>query len=174
LATGSISMSPGAALLPDGTTTNAAPALSRVKSSATAPAPYFFIASFDATGEEWLTFQFRMPDDYASAPVAKIQWKAASATSGAVVWGVQLAAVTPGDAVIVTSAKAFATVNTATTTAPGTAGYVTETSIALSNADSVAAGDFVVMRVARVAADAGDTATGDADLVMTGLSYTTT
>jgi hypothetical protein len=167
-------MSPGAAVLPDGTTTNAAPALQRVKSSATAPAPYFFVAAFDASTEEWLTFQFRMPDDYASAPVAKVQWKATSATSGSVVWGVQLAAVTPGDAVNLNSAKAFATINQTTTTVPGTAGYMTETSITLTNADSVAAGDFVVMRVARVAADAGDTATGDAEMVMTGLGYTTT
>jgi hypothetical protein len=132
------------------------------------------VAAFDAATEEWLTFQFRMPDDYASAPVAKIQWKATSATTGGVVWGVQIAAVTPGDAVSLNSAKAFATVNAATTTVPGTAGYLTEASITLTNADSLAAGDFVVMRVSRVAADAGDTATGDAELVQVGLSYTTT
>jgi hypothetical protein len=174
VATGSISMSPGSAVLPDGTTTNAAPALQRMKSSSTAPAPYLLQAAFDASTEEWLTFQFRMPDDYASAPVAKIQFKMTSATSGAVVWGVQVTAITPGDAVNVNSSKAFATVNTATTTVPGTVGYLTETSIALANADSVAAGDFVVMRVARVAADGSDTATGDAELVIVGLSYTTT
>lgn len=174
MATGSISLSPGAATLPDGTTTNAAPALQRIKSSATAPAPYFLVAAFDASTEEWLTFQFRMPDDYASAPVAKIQWKATSATSGGVVWGVQLAAVTSGDTVALNSAKAFATVNTTTGTAPGTAGYLLESSITLTNDDGVAAGDFVAMRVSRVAANGSDTATGDAEVVMVGLSYTTT
>lgn len=148
--------------------------MQRMKSSGTAPAPYLLQLAYDASTEEWATWQFRMPDDYASAPVARIAFNMASATSGAVVWGVQLAAVTPGDAVNVTSAKAFATVNTATTTVPGTVGYLTETSIALANADSVAAGDFVVMRVSRVAANGSDTATGDADLVQVGLSYTTT
>lgn len=173
MASGSISMGPGSAIPPDGSTTNAAPALQSIKSSGTAPAPYFLVAAFDATTEEWLNFQFRMPDDYASAPVVKIAWKATSATTGGVVWGVQIAAVTPGDTVNLNSAKAFATVNTAGTTVPGTAGYLTETSITLTNADSVAAGDFVVMRVSRVAADGSDTATGDAEMLQAGLSYTT-
>jgi hypothetical protein len=173
MAVGSISLSPGSAVFPDGTTSNAAPALQRVKSTGTAPAPYLLQLAFDASTEEWVTFAFRMPDDYASAPVAKVQFKMTSATSGAVVWGVQIAAVTPGDAVVVNSAKAFATVNTATASVPGTVGYVVESSITLTNGDSVAAGDVVVLRVARVAADAGDTATGDAEMVMAGLSYTT-
>ena len=144
-----------------------------MKSSGTAPAPYLLQLAFDASGEEWVSFQFRMPDDYASASIVKIAFKMTSATSGAVKWGAQIAAVTPGDAVVINSAKAFATVNTATTTVPGTVGYVTESSITMSNDDSVAAGDFVVLRISRVAADAADTATGDAELVQAGLSYTT-
>ena len=40
-------------------------------------------------------------------------------------------------------------------------------------ADSVAAGDFVVVRVARDADAGGDTATGDAELVMCAIQYTT-
>jgi hypothetical protein len=148
--------------------------MQRMKSSGTAPAPYLLQLAYDASSEEWATWQFRMPDDYASAAVAKVAFKMTSATSGAVVWGVQIAAVTPGDAVVVNSAKAFATVNTTTTTVGGTVGYVVESSITLTNDDSVAAGDFVVMRVARVAANGSDTATGDAELVQVGLSYTTT
>jgi hypothetical protein len=173
MATGQITLSPGAALTPDGTTTNLAPSLTRMKSSATAPAPYLFLLSFDATVEEWCSWQFRMPPDFASAPVAKVQWKAASATSGGVVWGVQLAAVTPADASNLTSAKAFATVNTASTTVPGTAGYLAETSITLTNNDSLAAGDLVILRLSRVVADGSDTATGDADLIALGIQYTT-
>jgi hypothetical protein len=120
-----------------------------------------------------VTWSFRMPPDYASAPSAVLQWKATSATSGGVVWDVRVGAVTPGDATDV-DAKGFASANTATGTAPATAGYLVETSVTLTNADSLAAGDFVVVRVARAAADASDTATGDAELAMVALLYTTT
>ncbi|WP_433731001.1 hypothetical protein ACQP2Y_21565 [Actinoplanes sp. CA-051413] len=143
-----------------------------MKSSATAPGIYALQLAFDATSEEWCTWQFRMPADYASAPVAVVQWKAASATSGGVVWDVRVSAVTTGDSVDV-DAKGFGSANTATGTAPATAGYMLDTSVTLTNADSLAAGDFVVVRLARVAADGSDTATGDAEVVNVVVTYTT-
>lgn len=172
MATGSIILTPGAATLPDGTTNNLAPGLAVTKSSATAPGIYTLKALFDAASEEWCVWQFRMPDDYASGPIAKLQWAAASATSGAVVWDVRISATSPGDATDV-DAQDFAAANTATTTVPATAGYLAETSVTLANADSLAAGDFVVVRVARAAADGSDTATGDAELLGLSISYTT-
>ena len=172
MALGTIILTPGAAILPDGTTSNLAPAMQRTKSSATAPGIYALQLAFDATSEEWCTWQFRMPADYASTPVAVVQWKAASATSGGVVWDVRIAAVTTGDAVDV-DAKGFGSSNASTGTAPATAGYLVDTSVTLTNADSVAAGDFVVVRLARVAADAADTATGDAECTGMALTYTT-
>jgi hypothetical protein len=172
VATGTIILTPGAATLPDGSASNLAPGLSVTKSSATAPGVYTLKALFDATSEEWLVWQFRMPDDYGSALVAKLQWLAASATSGAVVWDVRVSATTPADSTDV-DAQDFASANTATTTVPGTAGYLAETSVTLTNADSLAAGDFVVLRVARAAADGSDTATGDAELLAVALTYTT-
>ncbi len=173
MATGSITLTPGAAILPDGSASNLAPGLTRVKSSASAPAPYFLHALFDAASEEWCCWQFRMPADYASGLTATVQWKAASATSGGVVWDVRIAAVTPGDATDV-DAKAFGSANTATGTAPATAGHLVGTAVTVTNADSVAAGDFVVVRLARAAADGSDTAAGDAEVVAVGISYTTT
>lgn len=170
---GTIVLTPGSAQLPDGTTSNLAPGLAVTKSSASAPGIYSLKALFDASSEEWLVWQFRMPDDYASTPIAKLQWLAASATSGAVVWDVRISATSPGDSQDV-DAQDFASANTATTTVPGTAGYLAETSITLTNADSLAAGDFVVVRVARTAADGSDTATGDAELLAVSISYTTT
>ncbi len=113
-----------------------------------------------------------MPADYASAPVAKVQWKAASGTTGNVVWDVRISATSPGDSTDV-DAQDFDAANTATSAAPGTAGYLAEASITLTNADSVAAGDLVVVRLARAAADGSDTMTGDAELVNLALSYTT-
>ncbi|GIM89297.1 hypothetical protein [Paractinoplanes toevensis] len=173
MATGTVILSPGAAILPDGSASNAAPAMQRVKSSATAPGIYFLQLAFDASTEEWCSFQFRMPADYASAPVAVVQWKAASATSGGAVWDVRVSAVTTGDSVDV-DAKGFGSANTATGTAPATAGYLVDTSVTLTNADSLAAGDFVVVRLARAAADGSDTATGDAECVGLAITYVTT
>jgi len=173
MATGSILLTPGAAILPDGSASNAAPGLARVKSSATAPGIYFLHLLFDTTTEEWCTWQFRMPADYASAPVAVVQYKMASATSGGVAWDVRVAAVSDGDSVDV-DAKGFGSANTGTATVPGTAGYLDEVSVTLSNADSVAAGDFVVIRLARAVANGADTASGDAECVGISVQYTTT
>ncbi len=173
MATGTIILTPGAATLPDGTTSNLAPGMTVTKSSATAPGVYVTKLLFDAASEEWCVWQFRMPDDYASGPVAKLQWAAASATSGAVVWDVRVSATSPGDAQDV-DAQDFASANTATATVPGTAGHLAETSVTLTNADTLAAGDLVMVRVARAAASGSDTATGGAELLAVAVAYTTT
>ncbi len=97
----------------------------------------------------------------------------ASATSGGIAFDVQVMAVSDGDAQDV-DADTYATVNSGTVASvPGTAGYLDEVSITLSNDDSVAAGDFVVIRVARDVADAADTAAGDLELIGFTLEYTT-
>jgi hypothetical protein len=173
MATGSILLPIGNATLPDGSASNAAPAIQRVKSSASAPSATFLQAAFDATTSEMCYWSFRMPGDYASAPVLKVQYKMASATSGTFGLLVRLAAVTDGDATDV-DAKAFATVNTITAvTVPGTAGYLDEISSGtLTNADSLAANDFTVLMLARDTAN--DTATGDAEVIAVTLEYTTT
>ncbi len=172
MASGSITLTPGSAIFPDGSASNLAPGISRLKSSGTAPGIYALQLNFDAAADEWCMWQFRMPADYASGLVATVQSKMASATSGDVVWDVRVAAVTSGDAASV-NAKAFGSANTATQTVPGTAGYLVDTSVTVTNADSVAAGDFVVVRLARNGSSGSDTATGDAECVGLGLSYTT-
>lgn len=146
--------------------------MQRTKSSATAPGVYLLQLAYDATADEWVTWQFRLPDDYASAPTLKVQWKATSATSGNVVWDARISATSPGDSTDV-DAQDFDAANTATGAAPATAGYLAETSITLANADSLAAGDFVVVRLSRVGSSGSDTATGDAEMVGCLLSYTT-
>ncbi|UBU10029.1 hypothetical protein [Nonomuraea gerenzanensis] len=174
MATGSIPLPIGAAVLPDGTASNAAPATQRVKSSAATPTPYFLQFAFDAATREQVMWGFRMPADYASAPVLKVQYKMASATSGNVVVEARVAAVSDGDATDV-DAKGFGTANTSAATAvPATAGHLDEISLTLTNADSLAAGDFVVLYLARDAANASDTATGDMEVVGVAVTYTTT
>lgn len=172
MATGYILLPIGAAVLPDGTANNAAPAIQRVKSSAAAPTPYFLQAAMDTTTQEMMMWSFLMPGDYASAPVIRCRYKMLSATSGTFGLLVYIAAVSDGDAQDV-DAKAFASVNTITAvTVPGTAGFIDEITGALSNADSLAANDFVVLRVGRDVAN--DTATADAELLAVTLEYTTT
>lgn len=172
MATGSILLSPGAAIMPDGSASNAAPAMQRAKSSATAPGIYFTQLAFDASTEEWCTWSLRMPADYASALTAKVQYKMASATTGGVAWDVRVSATSDGDAQDV-DAQDFGSANVGTATVPGTAGHLDEVSITLTNADSAAAGDFVVIRLARAVANGSDTATGDAEMVGCSLTYTT-
>lgn len=158
--------------MPDGSASNAAPALQRVKSSATAPGIQFIQLAFDASTEEWCCWSFRAPADYASALTAKVQYKMASATSGGVAWDVRVSATSDGDAQDV-DAQDFASANVGTATVPGTAGHLDEVSITLTNADSVAPGDFVVIRLARAVANGADTATGDAEMIGCSLTYTT-
>jgi len=172
MATGSILLPIGGAIPPDGSASNAAPAIQRVKSSSAAPSAHFLQAAFDATTSEMVYWSFRMPQDYASAPVLKLQYKMASATSGTFGLLVRLAAVSDGDATDV-DAKAMGTVNTITAvTVPGTAGHLDEISGSLTNADSLAANDFAILMVARDTAN--DTATGDAEVIAVTLEYTTT
>jgi hypothetical protein len=130
-------------------------------------------AAFDQTTREQLLWNWRMPADYGGSPVLKLQCRTAL-TSGAVVWEGRIAAVTPADAVDV-GTKAFGSANTsAATTVPASAGRLFEVSIAMANADSLAAGDLVVLYVARDAAHGSDTAAGDVALVAATLEYTTT
>jgi hypothetical protein len=172
VATGSLVLPIGAARVPDGSASNLAPAISAVKSSATAPSPYFLQAAFDAAGTEQIMWPLRMPTNYLSAPILKVQWKAAAVT-GDVRWEGRIAAYTPGTDSTSLDAKAFAAANNVTTTAGATtAQRVVESSITLTNADSLAAGDFAVVYLARLGADAADTMTGDALVVAVMLDYT--
>lgn len=173
--TGNIILPIGAAVLPDGTSGNAAPALQRVKSSAAAPSPHFLQLAFDAATDEMCYWAFRMPDDYASAPVLSIQYKMATATTGSVRGEGRIAAVSDGDAQDV-DAKGLGTTNSAGATVPGTAGHLDELDITLTNADSLAAGDFCIVQFRRDAdgTTGTDDAAGDMEVVAATLSYTTT
>lgn len=174
MTTASISLTPGAALFPDGSTSNAAPALQRVKSSAAAPTPYFLQLCFDASAQEQCMWQLTMPDNYASGPTLTVHAKMTSATTGNVVMEGRLVAWTPADSTDI-DAKAFAAANTSSSTAvPGTAGYPFSIGITLTNADSVAANDSIIIYLSRMPADAGDTAAGDIEVTDVILSYTTT
>lgn len=95
-----------------------------------------------------------------------ISFAMASATSGNVVWRVQIEAITDGDAADLDSTTSFDTANSSGAVAvPGTAGYIKQATITLTNADSLAAADYYRISVDRDAANGSDTATGDAYLL---------
>ena len=168
---GTIELTPGAAVFPDGTSSNAAPALQRVKSSSGPPNSYFDQLCFDATTEEQCLWQIPYwPADYVSTPTVKITYKMASATTGGVAFEVRLAAISDADAADA-DAKALGTANVGTDTVPGTAGYTNTVSFGLTNNDSVAVGDFVVVYLNRDPAHASDTATGDAEVLGIAITY---
>lgn len=105
--------------------------------------------------------------DVGGNQTAYIYWRADTATSGNVIWAVQVEAVTPDDALDTDAASSFAAVQTVTDAAPGTAGYVTRAAIPLTvaQADSLAAGDKFRIRIARDANNASDTMAGDAEIL---------
>jgi ornithine carbamoyltransferase len=130
---------------------------------------------FDTAVEETAYLRFRALNYGTGNWTANINWYADSASSGGVTFGISLAAVTPNTDTQDVETKAFATETTVSDTHLGTTGQRShDVSIALSNLDSVAADDWVVIRVARKVADAGDTMSGDCILTMFDLSYSDT
>lgn len=176
MATGTITCVPGSALLPDGSASNLAPGLVRVKSTASAPSPYLMKLLFDASVLEQCDWVTVAPYDlHAStpAPIMKVYFSMETATSGNVIVLGRLFAITDGDSQDV-NAKAFGTVNTSAATAvPGTAGHMKVLTLTLTNADSVAAGDLLGIYFARDGANGSDTATGDMAVWAVAVTYTT-
>jgi hypothetical protein len=173
MAISSLGLAPRSAIVPDGTTNNAAPQYSLRKGSETAPAKHIVTADFDASTAEHLWWAYTMPQNYSSGPIVRIQWMA-NATTGSVVWGAQIGAVTPADADTPIE-HVLATATTATTATNTTeARRLNETTITLANLDSLAAGDLFLLHVYRDAANGSDTCTVDAEVIAFSLDYTTT
>ncbi len=124
---------------------------------------------FDDTTSELVYWVLRLPSDFSSAPVLKVQYTMASATSGTFGVSVSIMAVSDGDAADVDT-ESYDTANSpAASTVPGTAGHLDEISVTLTNADSMAAGDLVFFRLAR---NIADTATGDTEVRAVSFEYT--
>jgi len=130
--------------------------------------------NFDATADEFIHFQFVMPGDYASAPVVRAKFAMASATSGDIIVQAALMAVTPGDSAAIDTGSLDTVNASSAVTVGGTAGYMKDVTITMTNADSVAAGDWCDLKFGRDPDNAGDTATGDLELYGLTLEYTTT
>lgn len=120
------------------------------------------VLAFDTTTSETAYWTFVAPQGLTGTITAVISYAMASATSGGVAFDVALEAISSGDATDTDATTSFGTVNAGNDSAvPGTAGYMEQLTITLTNADGVAAADLVRVSVARDVADAADTATGD-------------
>lgn len=131
--------------------------------------------AYDAAAAE-AAFWYLRATSYGSGNVTvNLHWYADTATSGAVVWGVQLAAITPNTDTQDVETDTLATANTATDTHLGTVGQrLHEVDVTVSNLDSLANNDAVWLRIYRDAAAGGDTMTGDAVLTSVVVSYSDT
>lgn len=118
--------------------------------------------AFDDTTVETCQWTVVAPQGLTGTMTAVVTYIMASATSGTVEFEVSVEAVTDGDATDLDAGDSFDSVNTGTETVPATAGYMSQISVTLTNQDSVAAGDYVRIKLSRDSDDGtNDTATGD-------------
>ena len=96
--------------------------------------------SFSQSGADELRGEFRWPG---GTPTLKVIYSMESATSGNIGWTLAIMAMTPGDAASIETDSFDAANTTAAQAVAGTAGHPKEVSHALTNTDSVAAGDYV-------------------------------
>lgn len=132
------------------------------------------VLAFDAATQESAFFDF-VASDYGSGDVTvDVFWYAASGTSGDVIFGAQLAAITPNTDSQDIEAKSFAAASTVTDTHLGTtAKRLHQCSITLtgSSLDAIASGDRVALKLYRDAAAGGDTIAADVLVTNIILSY---
>jgi len=118
------------------------------------------VLAFDTTTAETCYWTVVAPQGLAGALSAIIHVFGNAAGTNTVIFGVSVEAVTPGDATDLDAGTSFDTVNTSGAVAmPATQGHQTSVSVTLTNADSIAAGDYVRISLAR---DISDTFAADA------------
>ncbi len=124
---------------------------------------------FDASTDETAYWTFPAPQGITGTLTAVLTLVMASAVANAVGFQVSVEAITAADALNTAATTSFDTVNNSvSTTVPATAGYIFQISITLTNADSVAAADYVRIAANRDADGSAivDSAAGDAGLYL--------
>lgn len=117
---------------------------------------------FDDTSTETVTWSTLLNNYSGYQLKADVFYTMLSATSGTVNFGTYIACISPEDAIDV-DLKTFSTINSTSTTVPGTAGYMRKAIVSLTNGDSCANGDLMVIKLERSAGSL-DTASGDAEV----------
>jgi hypothetical protein len=166
------------ATLPDGTAGNVPPEFVREKSTGVlsgAPSPtrtYARFAGDAAAVAESLMWSFMLPSNYGAGGTIRLKWKAAVATTGAVIWKAGAAPVTDGSTD--DDSVAFTAVTTAAASnAPATQGQSVEVTLALTTTN-FAALRWVTVFVSRDPVSAADTMTGSGtagDAILMGVQF---
>lgn len=131
--------------------------------------------AYDAAADEAAFWELRAVNYGSGNVTVAVDWYADTASTGDVIWGVQLAAITTDTDTQDVETKSLATANTVTDTHLGTTGQrVHRASVTVSNLDSLAANDDVWVRLYRDADAGGDTLAGDAIVVGVTVSYSDT
>jgi hypothetical protein len=123
------------------------------------------VLAFDAATDETAYWTGIASQGLTGVITVVITYAMASANSGNIYWQAALEAISDGDAVDTDAAASFDTANSGNGAVPGTAGYIDQIAITMTNADSIAAADYFRLSVSRDADNASDTATGDAYLL---------
>jgi hypothetical protein len=173
MATSTINLPISAAILPDGSASNAAPSITRRQGTNANPKRHYLTADYDASTDEHLWFSFRMPANYVSGGVVKILWTA-NATTGTARWGISLGAVTPSDVDTPLEHAQAAASTAGTATNVTEARRLNETSITIANLDSAATGDLLTLVVYRDAdgTSGTDDLSVDAEVISIAVEYT--
>lgn len=132
---------------------------------------------FDASTDESAYFFFRAVSYGSGNLTITIDWYADTASSGNVVWEASIAAITPDADTQDVETKSFASVNYVQDAHLGTTGQrLHRASVTVSNLDSVAANDWVCLKISRDAngTNATDDMSGDAQLVALAVAYSDT
>jgi hypothetical protein len=131
--------------------------------------------SFDNTTEQSVYFAFQ-PLAYGSGNITlRILWYAATATTGGVTFGASLAAITPDTDTQDVETDSFATEVTADDSHLGTtAKRIHEATLTLNQLDSVSAGDWCMLKLARKPGNTNDTMADDALVVGIEMTYSDT
>lgn len=131
--------------------------------------------AFDASTDEAVFFPFRAVSYGSGNLTVAVDWYADTASSGNVVFTAAIAAITPDTDTQDIETDSLATANTVTDSHLGTtAQRLHRALITVSNLDSLAADDYVVLQLTRDADNASDTMTGDAIVVAVCVSYSDT
>lgn len=132
--------------------------------------------SFADNATESIQFQLGYVPAYGSGNITvKLEWYGDTATTGNVVWGAQIACITPETDTQDVETKNWATENTVTDSHLGTTAQRLHTaSITLSNLDSITTGDQVWLKISRKGGDASDTMSNDAQISAVVLEYSDT
>ena len=136
-----------------------------------------YLAFDGGSTDETCVFPYIIAQNYGSGNLTlNVFWTAATATTGNVVWGCQIAAQTPNTDSEAADSYTLATAQTVQDAHLGTtATRVHQCAITISNLDSLAADDRIVLSFYRDASDTvNDDMAGDAWLLALELTYSDT